>query len=175
MKRVLSFLFIILALLAVYTLLFYPTDTMPGEYTPPQTSEVELAPDFTLTDLEGNEVTLSQFRGEKNVYLNFWASWCGPCRQEMPDIEEVHREYKDKDLVVLTVNVGESQSTAQKFIEANGFTFPVLLDTEQKVSRQYKVSSIPVSYFIDKEGKIRAQRIGLLTKEQMLTYIEYLQ
>ena len=174
MKRVLSFLFLILAGLIAYSLFFSPTDTDPGKYTPPQTGKIDLAPDFTLTDLDGNEVTLSQYRGEKNVYLNFWASWCGPCRQEMPDIDEVYKEYKDKDLVVLTINVGESKGTVQKYIEANGFSFPVLLDTDQKVSRQYKVSSIPVSYFINKEGKIIEQRIGLLTKEQMLSYIQKL-
>lgn len=174
MKRVLSFLFIVLAGLIAYSLFFSPIDTDPGKYTPPQTGEIDLAPDFTLTDLDGNEVTLSQFRGEKNVYLNFWASWCGPCRQEMPDIDEVYKEYKDKDLVVLTINVGESSGTVQEYIDANGFSFPVLLDTDQRVSRQYKVSSIPVSYFINKEGKIMTQRIGLLTKEQMLSYIEKL-
>lgn len=171
MKKLLPFLLIILVVLIVLVVLIYPTDTPPGEYLPPQTSEVELAPDFTLTDLNGNEITLSQFRGDKNIFLNFWATTCGYCRQEMPDIDEIYHEYKDKDLVVLTVNVGENQRTVQSYIEANKFSFPVLLDTEQKVSRQYKVSSIPVSYFINKEGKIMAQRIGLLTKEQMLSYI----
>jgi len=175
-RRVILGLLVILAGLVIYSLLFYPLDAPPegDNPTPPNTGQIDLAPDFSLTDLDGNTVSLSDYRGQKNVYINFWASWCGPCKLEMPDIEEIHREYEDKDLVVLTVNVGESQNVVEKYINSNGFSFPVLLDPEMAVSKLYKVNSIPVSIFIDKEGKIINQRVGLLTKEQMLSYIEKL-
>ncbi len=176
MRRVFISLVIILSALIIYPFLFYPMDNPPtvDKPTPPNSEQIDLAPDFSLTDLDGNTVTLSDYRGQKNVYINFWASWCGYCKLEMPDIEEIHREYEDKDLVVLTINVGESQNVVEKYIDNNGFSFPVLLDPDMKVSRLYKVNSIPVSIFIDKEGKIRNQRVGLLTKEQMLSYIEKL-
>ncbi len=176
MKRVILGLLVILAGLIIYSLLFYPLEAPPAvdKPTTPNSSQVDLAPDFSLTDLDGNTVSLSDFRGQKNVYLNFWASWCGPCKLEMPDIQEIHNEYEDKDLIVLTINVGEGQNTVERYIDNNGFSFPVLLDPDMEVSRLYKVNSIPVSVFIDKEGKIRNQRVGLLTKEQMLSYIEKL-
>lgn len=176
MKRVILSLLVILAGLLIYSLLFYPLEDPPAGNNPmpPNSGQVDLAPDFSLTDLDGNTVSLSDYRGEKNVYLNFWASWCGPCKLEMPDIEEIHREYQDKDIVVLTVNGGESQNVVERYIDNNGFSFTVLLDPDMTVSKLYKVNSIPVSVFIDKEGKIRSQRVGLLTKEQMLSYIEKL-
>lgn len=175
MKRVILSLLVVLAGLIIYSLLFYPLEAPPAidNPTPPNSAQIDLAPDFTLTDLEGNTVSLSDYRGQ-NVYINFWASWCGPCKLEMPDIEEIHREYQDKDLVVLTINVGESQNVVEKYIDNNGFSFTVLLDPDMTASKLYKVNSIPVSFFIDKEGKIRSQRVGLLTKEQMLSYIEKL-
>ncbi|KUO64114.1 MAG: hypothetical protein APF84_08375 [Gracilibacter sp. BRH_c7a] len=176
MKRVILGLLALLAGLVIYSLLFYPLGDPPAtdNPVPPNSSKIDLAPDFSLTDLDGNTVNLSDYRGQKNVYLNFWASWCGPCKQEMPDIEAIHREYADKDLVILAVNVGENQNVVGKYIDNNGFSFSVLLDPDMKASRLYKVNSIPVSVFIDKEGKIRAQRVGLLTKDQMLSYIEKL-
>ena len=176
MKRVILGLLVILGGLIIYSLLFYPMSNPPAidNPTPPNSGQIDLAPDFSLTDLDGNTVSLSDYRGQKNVYINFWASWCGPCKLEMPDIEAIHREYQDKDLVVLAVNVGESSKAVEKYIDINGFSFTALLDPDMKVSKLYKVNSIPVSVFIDKEGKIRNQRVGLLTKEQMLSYIEKL-
>ena len=174
MKKVLLGFAVIMAGLVIYSLLFQSLEDQPSVNKPAlPSSQVDLAPDFTLTDLNGNNVSLSDYRGQ-NVYVNFWASWCGPCRVEMPDIEEIHGEYQDKDLIVLTVNIGENQTTVQRYIDSNGFTFPVLLDSDQKVARLYKVNSIPASIFIDKEGKVRSQRVGVLTKEQMVSYIENL-
>lgn len=129
-------------------------------------SEVQAAPDFTLIDLGGKTVSLSDFKG-KNVYLNFWASWCGPCKLEMPDLEKIYQEFKDKDLIVLAVNVGENKSKVEAFVTSNGYSFPVLLDIQGKAAQTYKVSSIPVSVFVNKEGLIVAKRIGLMTYSQM--------
>lgn len=133
-------------------------------------SELQSAPDFTLTDLDGNNVSLTDFKG-KNIYLNFWASWCGPCKLEMPDIEKIHQEYKDKDLVVLAVNLGENKNKVTSFINANKFSFTVLVDPQGKTARSYQVSSIPVSVFINKEGLIVSKRAGLMTYSQMEAYV----
>lgn len=131
------------------------------------------APDFTLTDLDGNEVTLSDLRG-KNVYLNFWASWCGPCIAELPDIEQVHQKYLEKDLIVLTINTGEEKETVQKVIEEGGYTFTVLLDSNNlDTARLYKTTSIPASIFINNEGKI-IERKEIMTLAEMEKAIEKL-
>ncbi len=127
----------------------------------------EPAPNFTLEDLEGNKVSLKDYEGKKVVYLNFWASWCPPCRQEMPDLNKLYEENKDDEFIVLAVNVGESEKTVKKFIEENGYTFPVLLDITQEVGITYNTFSIPTSIMIDKEGKIRTYRPGFMTYEQM--------
>jgi peroxiredoxin len=130
-----------------------------------------VAPDFTLTDLNGSPVTLADYKG-KNIYLNFWASWCDPCKEELPDIENVYQEYKEKDFVVLTVNTGEEKETVKSFIESNAYTFPVLLDAKMDVARQYKTNDIPVSFFINKEGFIVSKKVGLMTGEEMKAAIE---
>ncbi len=89
----------------------------------------------------------------------------------MPDIEKIYQEYKDKDLVVLAVNVGEGQDTVKSFIDTHQLSFPVLLDSKTEAARIYKVSSIPVSIFINKEGIIAAKRVGLMTHEEMEAYV----
>lgn len=129
-------------------------------------TESQVAPPFTLTDLEGKTVSLADYRG-KNVYLNFWASWCPPCRAEMPDMERIYQELKDQDFVVLAVNVREDPTTVQQFITTNAFTFPVLLDGKGTVVSSYKVSAIPVSVFINKEGVIVSKQVGTMTYNQM--------
>lgn len=123
------------------------------------------APDFELTDLDGNSVRLSDFKG-KYVFLNFFATWCGPCKEEMPDMELIHEKYKD-DVVILAVNLGDSPGTVADFVDEYGLTFKILLDEEQQVGSQYQVSGIPTSYFIDTEGNFIAGHMGTLTYEAM--------
>ncbi|MGI6451028.1 MAG: TlpA family protein disulfide reductase [Desulfitobacteriia bacterium] len=131
------------------------------------------APDFTLTDLEGKRVTLSDLRG-KNVFLKFWTSWCDPCKDEMPDLVQIQQEYEEQDLVVLTVNTGEDQDTVKKFIEENGYTFQVLLDSDLTVARLYNTSNIPVSFFINKEGIVVEKKEGLMSGADMKKAVELL-
>ncbi len=136
-----------------------------SESGPASSDRAELdkpAPDFTLKDLDGNSVRLSDFRG-KVVFLNFWATWCPPCRAEMPDIEKVHQKYKDQDVVVLGVDLRENASTVRAFVEDGGYTWVFLLDTTGEVGSMYSVSAIPTSYFVDKKGIIRAVTIGGMT------------
>ncbi len=120
-----------------------------------------LAPDFQLDNINGQSVALSDFRG-KPVLVNFWASWCSPCRSEMPFIQDTFTDKKwvDEGLVVLAIDIGESSSTVKEFVNKYGLTFPVLLDRTQDVFLEYYARSIPTTFFIDREGIIREVRIG---------------
>lgn len=128
------------------------------------------AMNFKLKDLNGKEVSLSDYKGKK-VFLNFWATWCPPCKAEMPEMEMLYQETKNSDLVILAVNLDEEKDTVQKFINSNKYNFPVLLDTGNIVASQYEVVSIPTSFFIDKEGNIVDKHIGAMTIEDMKNYI----
>lgn len=120
------------------------------------------APAFTLSDLSGKDITLSGYKG-KPVVINFWATWCIPCRNEMPELEKLYRERKAEGLEVVLVNVKESLSVVDKYINKNGFTFKVLLDSKGDTYRAYQVFGLPSTYFIDKEGTIRYSYMGELT------------
>ena len=117
------------------------------------------APDFTLQTLDGQTLQLSDLQGQA-VVLNFWASWCPPCRAEMPELEQAYQENMDQGLVVLGVNQGEQQAVANDFIQRFGLTFPVVLDQELVASRNYRVNSLPTTFFIDRNGIIRDQVTG---------------
>jgi peroxiredoxin len=129
--------------------------------------------DFTLTDLDGNEVNLQDLRG-KNVYLNFWATWCKWCKKELPDINKVTGLYKDKDLVVLAVSVGENQKLVSSFIQEHGYEVTTLIDPDKKVAEEYGVTALPVSIFIDKNGKIAHRKLGTMYEEELKTVIDEL-
>ena len=140
--------------------------------TPVQTTETtgtvetteSLAPDFTVYDAEGNVYRLSDFRG-KPVVLNFWASWCGPCKSEMPDFEAAYQKYKDSVhflMVNLTDGMQETQKSAAAFIAQSGYTFPVYYDTELSAATAYSVWSIPTTYFLDAAGHLVTWGSGAL-------------
>lgn len=129
------------------------------------------ATDFKLKDLNSNELSLSDLRGKK-VFLNFWATWCPPCKAEMPEIEKLYQETKNSDLVILAVDIGEPLSDVKTFIDQNNYNFKVLLDSNQKVAAQYGISAIPTSFFIDKEGNIISKHTGPMNTYQMKEYIK---
>jgi peroxiredoxin/outer membrane lipoprotein-sorting protein len=129
-----------------------------GEETPDLTGRP--AEDFTLNDLAGKPVRLSSLRG-KVVLLDFWATWCGPCRLEMPNIEKLHRQFKNRGLVVLGVNQGEEPAPVRSFLKKNGYDFRVLLDGQQQVAERYQVSGIPTLFIIDQAGTIRTHFVGV--------------
>jgi len=120
-----------------------------------------LAPDFQLQSLDGQTVSLSSLRG-RPVMLNFWATWCGPCRAEMPYIQGVFEdeEWTQQGLVILAINVGEASSEAKEFMEDNGLSFHVLLDTDTSVAEDYNIRGIPATFFIDKNGIIKDKKVG---------------
>lgn len=112
------------------------------------------APDFTLPSSTGDNVRLAEQRGQV-VMLNFWASWCGPCRKEMPLLDEMSKRYSAAGFVLYGVNVEEDNTDAKKLIKQLGVTFPILYDTESKASSLYNVDAMPTTVLIDKKGEIR--------------------
>ncbi len=150
MQRALPFLMLI-SVLFVFT-------SCTGESTP-DLSIGGKAPDFELYDLDGNIHKLNDYKGQP-VLLNFWATWCGPCRSEMPHLEEVYKKWKDDNLVFFAVNVGESSTDVTSFMDYFGFEMPVLMDSTKIVTRKYGVSGIPTTYFIDEDGIIQNRVVG---------------
>lgn len=128
---------------------------------------------FKLQDLNGKEVSLSDFKG-KNVFLNFWATWCPSCKAEMPEIEKLYQETKNSDLVILAINLGENRQTVQSFKDKNKYNFDMLLDTDQEVAIKYDITSIPTSFFIDKNGTIVSKKIGAMNIDEMKSYVNSL-
>ena len=112
------------------------------------------APNFTLKSLSGKNIKLSELTGNV-VLINFWASWCGPCRQEMPFLNAIHNKYKPLGFTVLGVNVEEQVANAKSFISERPVDFPILLDSKNRVSKLYEVIEMPTTVVIDRDGKIR--------------------
>lgn len=125
-----------------------------------------LAPDFTLEDLNGQRVSLSDFRG-KPVLLNFWASWCPPCRKEMPELQKFHERYGEK-IALVGVNWGEDAKTVKEFLDRFGVSYLNLLDERGTAFVLYKLTGIPESFFIDPDGYIRGLWIGPMTVEEIV-------
>ena len=118
------------------------------------------APDFRLEDLEGKKMGLKDFKG-KVVFLNFWATWCNPCKEEMISIERLHQKFKEKDFIFLTISVDfEGRKPVKEFINKKNYTFIVLLDPKYEILDLYKVQRIPTTFIIDKTGKIMGQATG---------------
>ena len=144
-----------------------PTE-IPGEQStePAETHPTEppanIAPDFTMLDMDGNEVTLASFFG-KPIVLNFWASWCGPCKMEMPEIQKFYDKY-GQEIHFLLVSVDDSLDAAKTFISDSGYTFPVYFDTTSVGAYTYGASSIPLTFFIDAEGNLTAYYMGAMSE-----------
>lgn len=134
------------------------------------------APDFTVYDAEGNAHSLSDFKG-KPVVLNFWASWCGPCKSEMPEFQKAFETYGE-ELHFLMVNLTdgnrETKEKAQKFLEGTAYTFPVYFDTDMAGASAYGVNAVPVTYFIDAEGNFVAWGQGALSADMLQQGIDML-
>ena len=122
-----------------------------------QASSVKLqssAPDFTLKSLNGGNLRLEEYRGQV-VLINFWASWCGPCRQEMPVLDRLHQRYEDTGFAVLGVNVEGEERPARELVEKTNVTFPVVIDDGQKVSELYDLKAMPSTVVVDRDGVVR--------------------
>jgi peroxiredoxin len=162
-------------------------DTMSGNsITSPSTEESEedvvksdetglergkMAPDFEVTTLDGEQTKLSDYRGER-IMLNFWATWCPPCRAEMPDMQ---RLYEEEDVVILGVNMTDSESSEEEvaeFVDDFGLTFPIPMDQDGNLMETYQIAAYPTSYMIDSNGRIQFVSLGAMNHEQMLQQLE---
>jgi thiol-disulfide isomerase/thioredoxin len=127
------------------------------------------APDFKLETLSGESIQLSELRG-KPVVINFWATWCGPCIEEMPTIEKYYHQYKN-DFRILAVNDDEPAADVEKFVRDMGLTFDILLDPGAKVQSLYRLRGYPTSFIVDAEGIVRVQHIGPMSEKQLEGYL----
>jgi cytochrome c biogenesis protein CcmG, thiol:disulfide interchange protein DsbE len=157
-RRILLVLLLLLGLGWIFVSRTSPEATTAGSIPVPQVGF--LAPDFTLNDIDGDAVALSSLRGQP-VVLNFWASWCPPCKAEMPALQAVSLAYEGQ-AVVLAVNAANQDLSANAlaFLSQNSLTFPVLFDRDGTAQRLYSVQSLPTTFFIDAVGKIRDLVVG---------------
>ncbi len=164
------------------TVAVFAYNALSGSYTPdsPKTDPAgttaarEKAPDFTVYDAQGKAVKLSDFIG-RPVVLNFWASWCPPCKSEMPGFEKIYGTVKE-DVVFMMVDLTdgqqETQAKGQQYVDQQGFTFPVYFDTKLNAATRYGISSIPSTYIIDADGGISDYYIGGISEKTLRTAIE---
>lgn len=134
------------------------------------------ANDFEVVDSEGNKVKLSDFFG-KPIVVNFWATWCMPCKEELPEFEEAYKKYNQNIeflMVNLTDGYNDTVDSAKKFIKENNYDFPLYFDTEYSASNTYKIYSIPQTLFIDKDGNILQSYKGMISNKTLEKYIERL-
>ena len=148
-------------------------DNETAETTEQATSETENqekeeALDFTVTDYDGNQVNLTDYKG-KPIVLNFWATWCYYCKVEMPDFNEAYKIYPDVQILMVnaTGTNGETVESAKAYVEQEKYEFPVLFDTGHEGLRKFGISSFPATIFIDKDGNIVSNRIGMLTMDAL--------
>lgn len=131
----------------------------------------EQAPDFTLTTLDGKQKSLSDLKG-KAVMINFWGTWCPPCKQEMPAIQKAYEINQKRGFEVVSINIRENDLPVSNFVNQMGLTFPIWMDKEREVIKQYKIGPIPSTFFINRDGVIIERIEGPLQLNQLQYYID---
>ncbi len=129
------------------------------------------APDFSLVDLNGETHKLSDYKGQ-GVLLNFWGTWCKPCKKEMPAMERQYQQFKDQGVHILAVNIAQSNFEVENFVEQYNLTFPVVIDKTKSVMQAYNVGKLPATYLITPEGKVKRVPPGELSEEQIQSLME---
>src|SRR3990172_7615072 len=140
--------------------------TLTADASGPPPRVDQPAPDFRVRGLDGQYYQLSDFRG-RPVWINFWATWCPPCRAEMPDIQEVYEENVDRGLVIIALSIGERAGTVRDYVERTGLTFAIGLDQDTAAAARYRIVGIPTHFFVDRDGVLRDWRIGSMSKKTM--------
>lgn len=138
------------------------------------TNRVEVgdrAPNFALMNMDGEKVELDDYRGE-GVFLNFWGTYCPPCEEEMPYMENQYQLYEDEDIEILAVNVGENEVTVDRFVNRYQLTFPILLDQNRDVLNAYGVNLLPATFLIDEQGEVIKRYIGGMSEQNVIDFME---
>ena len=159
MKNVFRIILLVFTLLSVTLLLSVNLDAQL--FSPFEVDKLvgKKAPEFKARDLSGKSVSLSSFKG-KPILLNFWATWCPYCREERPYLNSLHKEYKDKGLVIIAVSVDKSEETVRKFLKKTPSDFIILHDNDNAASQPYGVYSLPTSFTVDRNGIIKGKFLG---------------
>lgn len=131
----------------------------------------DLAPDFVLTDMQGNKHRLSDYRGQ-GVFLNFWGTWCPPCKKEMPYINNQYNQFKDKGVQVLSVDIQESELAVNQFAERYKLDFPIMIDKDKEVMTVYGVDLLPATFLIDQNGRVVKYHTGELSENMIRDFME---
>ena len=167
--------FLAMVLLSFFIIAVNKVELKPYEMEYPE--ETFISPSFELPTLSGGKLRLTDYRG-KVVFINFWATWCGTCKVEMPSMERLYKSFKDKGLEMLTISVDKDQSLIQPFMNQYKLTFPVLLDPKSKIAKQkYKTTGVPETFIVDQRGIIRHKAIGprnWATEETMAAFAQLL-
>lgn len=129
------------------------------------------APDFSLIDMEGNKHKLSDYKGQ-GVFLNFWGTWCPPCKREMPDMEKQYQVFKDAGVHILAVNIGDTEFQINKFVKQHELTFPILRDKTKDVRDLYRIDKMPTTLLINPDGEITLIEEGELTEAKIKGMME---
>ncbi|HEY2421957.1 MAG TPA: thiol-disulfide oxidoreductase ResA [Neobacillus sp.] len=130
-----------------------------------------LAPDFVLSDMQGNVHRLSDYKGQ-GVFLNFWGTWCPPCKKEMPYINNQYHQFNGKGVQVLTVDINESQLAVNQFAKGLKLDFPIMIDTDKQVMSAYGIDTLPATFLVDKNGKVIKYFTGELTENKIRNFME---
>ena len=170
---------LVVSLVLLIVIVKFGYDYLSGSYTPKEsdstTIETKLAKDFTVYDEEGNTVKLSDFKGKKPVVINIWASWCGPCKAEMPYFEEAIKKYGD-EVEILMVNLTDGQretkEKALKFLKDNNLEMDVVFDEDLNAANTYNIMGIPRTIFVNIDGEITYDREGLIDQNMLFSNID---
>ncbi|NMP37200.1 MAG: TlpA family protein disulfide reductase [Clostridiales bacterium] len=191
MKNYIKYILIAISLIAVVAFALFGYNYLSSRYQPEEPNRINpdtpvesgnskgsinQATDFTVIDMDGNNVKLSDYFG-KPIVINFWATWCGPCKSELPTFDKLYSENKD-DVVFLMVNLTDgyrdTTKSVKEFFSDNGYAFPVYFDTEYSAANAYRVSSIPMTVFIDKSGAVAASHVGVMSETALDGYLSEL-
>jgi peroxiredoxin len=135
-----------------------------------QVKEGSIAPNFVLQSVDGERIELKELKG-KGVFLNFWGTWCGPCKQEFPYMANQYEVFKDRGVEIVAVNVGESNIAVKNFMESYGVNFPVAMDKDRQVTEAYDITPLPTTFLINPEGKVIKVIKGTMTERNVYEYM----
>lgn len=154
----------------IFLLEMQPADPTVQDFSTVPVTVDYAAPELHLTDLDGREVSLADHRGTV-VLVNLWATWCPPCREEMPTLQAFYEKYKSKEFVLLAIDQGETLEEVQQFEREFGLTFPIWLDADSVAGSEFNTMNLPSSYVVDRDGRVRLMWIGGISRENLEAYV----